>query len=371
MSNLHILPLALAACLFLPATGKAEATFAPPAQTLAVQEVTLSAESFNPAQGERIELGYTLTADAQVTVHVYDPEFDLIAEPAQGATQAAGRQRVTWNGRDLDGRVVPDEAYFFTIEAVDPATGATAVYDPVTFSGGEPYDLADAQFDREAGTVGYRLPQPSRVLVRLGIRGSALLRALVDWQPRAVGQVTEYWNGKDIDGVIDLWPRKFATLITYVTLPETSVITYGNRDAEFQAYKAALPSGRSKKPVRPMANARRIAPQFGQRLAAIRSFRPQLTFQDTDGSGLPSFADRLVLDIDAKPMDRAGLVEQPFEVIGFIDTVFMAEEERGYLPMAFPLELQQLPPGEHVVTINIATFDGRIGIASTKFKIER
>jgi hypothetical protein len=41
-------------------------------------------------------------------------------------------------------------------------------FDPATFSGGEVTDLTTARFDREAGTIEYRLPSPARVLMRLG-----------------------------------------------------------------------------------------------------------------------------------------------------------------------------------------------------------
>jgi hypothetical protein len=156
----------------------------------------------------------------------------------------------------------PDEAYFFTIEARELKAEEAAVWDPVTFSGGEPYDLQGGQFDRVAGSLSYHLPQPPRVLVRLGIPGSVLLKTLVDWEPRVGGTVTEYWNGRDEDNLINLWERNFATLITYYTLPASSVITYGNRDYDYRFYKGSINMPRPAKPARAYTNARQISPHL-------------------------------------------------------------------------------------------------------------
>ena len=77
------------------------------------------------------------------------------------------------HGRDLDGRIVPNEAYFFTIEAEAPGL-APAIYDPVTFSGGDYGDITRGELSHEMGTFDYKLGQPSRVRLRVGIQGSAI-----------------------------------------------------------------------------------------------------------------------------------------------------------------------------------------------------
>jgi len=140
---------------------------------------------------ENVTLAYSLSNPATVTVRVFDADLELVRVVADQVRQSAGSQNATWDGRDLEGRTVPNGAYVFTVEARG-ASGGEAVYDPVTFSGGEPFDLGKAQVSRETGTLTYRLSQPSRVLVRIGVPGSSLLRTLVDWEPRVAGEITEY-----------------------------------------------------------------------------------------------------------------------------------------------------------------------------------
>ncbi len=184
-----------------------------------IGSVGLSRASFNPAIGGEVSLSYELPEADHVTVRVYDSDAGLVRTLIDGEARAAGPNAEVWDGLDLEGKPVPNEAYLFTVE-----TASSLIYDPTTLSGGIVGDLTDASFDRQAGTVTYRLPAAARVLIRLGIRNGPMLKTLVDWQPRVVGAITEYWDGKDEDDLVDLFEvSTFSTLITYVTLPATTV----------------------------------------------------------------------------------------------------------------------------------------------------
>jgi hypothetical protein len=219
---------------------------APSAQGLSVSNVAVGAQSFNPSSG------------ARVNVKVFDPDRRLVRTLVNAAPRRAGTRSETWDGRDVDGKVVPNEAYFFTIEATD-SSNSIIVYDPVTFSGGEFADVTQGQLDRDVGTLSYKLSQPSRVLLRAGMATGLLLKTIVDWAPRPAGTVTEYWNGKDDEALFDIPSMKGTTMVlTYMTLPENSVITFGNAALTYRSYSAAVGARRPRKEDRPMANARRI-----------------------------------------------------------------------------------------------------------------
>ena len=350
----------------------AQETKAEGAQGLSIFDVSVSTASFNPSRGERVELRYHLSRSALVTIKVFDPDLHITRVLTEKTQKDAGVQGEVWDGKDIDGKLVPNEAYFFTIEAED-ALGSQAVYDPITFSGGEPFDLGQAQFDRESGTLTYKLSQPSRVLIRIGIPGSALLKTLVDWEPRIGGEITEYWNGKDEDNVIDLWRQgNFTTMITYFTLPETSVITFGNTTYTYREYKANGSSARPKKVERPILNPRKLSPHFLTSRVNNRSFKVLLSFPEIEekpAQTVPMIKDQVLVRVDIHEKDREVLLQQQFEIILFVDTVYFAEEERGYVPFNFPWELKQLPEGEHILTVNIVTFNDQFGVGSRKVKV--
>jgi hypothetical protein len=247
------------------------------------------------------------------------------------------------------------------------------VYDPTTFSGGVVEDLTAAQFGTE-GTVVYKLPASARVLIRLGVHSGPMLKTLVDWKPRVAGTITEYWDGYDEDKLMKLREQKdFAALITYVTLSDATVITYGNDQETYRDYVLGRAQGRRQKPSRP----RRPDPEGQLRPVNLvppawaRAPHVLMTFPKHagDGGAIPEVKAIVDVHVDVDPADRDRLLREQFEIIFFVDHVFFAEAERGYLPFNWRWELHQIPAGEHVLTVNLSSFRGQVGVASRKVRV--
>jgi hypothetical protein len=374
LATLLLLSVGLLACVREPAevvmpgpTGAADSS-----QGLSIYNVTTSVASFNPVRGDKLEVRYNLSRDARVTLKAYDADRQLIQTLAANVPRKAGQNKESWDGKDLDGMFVPNEAYFFYVEAVDSA-GQKVVYDPITFSGGESADITQGNVNRETGTLSYKLSQPSRVLMRAGIPSSALLKTVVDWQPRVAGEITEYWNGKDEDNLIDvLQVPNYLLILTYMTLPDTSVITIGNEQYDYRTYKSKLKAPRPVKEEHALTNARKVSPHFFKSRITDRAFKLALTFPEPGtaaANDIPTVKDKLLLRVAAIDADKDVTLDQQFEIILFVDNTFYAEEERGHLPFNFPVELVSLPAGEHVITVNVITFGDQIGIGSRKINI--
>lgn len=353
----------------VPAALLAVLVLALPAAAAEVSQVRLGGASFNPGLEQEVSLSYRLSAADRAWVRVYDPDGGLVRTLVAGERQEAGEHRAAWDGRDDEGRVVPDEAYTFTVE-----TGSGDRYDPEATTGGEVGDLTDARFDRQGGTVTYRLPAASRVLMRLGVRNGPMYKTLVDWKPRVAGSVTEYWDGRDEDHLVVMWDRPgFSALITYVTLPDATVIAYGNDDESYRQYKLGRGAERPQKPDSEPAAGRaaRLRPEGLVPPAWARAPRVTLSFPRLEGAGeVPAVAGEVAVRVEVEPEDRERLMREQFEIIFYVDDVFFAEAERGYLPFNWRWELAQLPVGEHVLTVNVASFQGQVGVASRKVRIE-
>jgi hypothetical protein len=330
-----------------------------------IRNVALSSPSFNPSGFETLRLTYELLGADRVTVQIWDPDGGLVRTLVEKASRPAGRHQETWDGRDSQGRPVPDEAYTFTVETV-----SGAVYDPTTFSGGTVGDLTEARFDPQAGTMVYRLPAASRVLVRLGVHSGPMLKTLVDWKPRVAGSISEYWNGHDESGLIRMHQNPgFTTLITYVTLPDATVIAYGNSKESYREYKLDRGKERPMRPKRPrQAALGSLRPENLVPPAWARAPKVSLVFTKVQ-EAVPTIRGEIDVRVDVDAADRDLLQRDQFEIIFFVDNVFFAEAERGHLPFNWRWELGQLPPGEHVLTVNIASFKGQVGVASRKIRI--
>jgi hypothetical protein len=367
----------LAIALLAPWSGWAaessEVLLTPDQQGTVLGAVEASKRTFNPSLGQSTTLSYELKKDAAVTVQVYDPDQDLVVALADEQPQKSGKVDLVWDGKDETGKVVPNEAFFFTIEA-ETEDGRRKVYDPTVFSGGVEQDLTEASIDREAGTILYRLPEMSRVRIRLGIGNGPLLSTLVDWEPRPAGQVTEYWDGKDRDGLVDLagHPR-FKMIISYFDLPQNSVIAYGNKGATYLEYKKGV--RRTKKEERPWlgGDEKKRSRHFELPRAQDRSPELVMTFpqrRNPDEPGtIPELQGKTVVHVELDEASKRHFQDTKFEIVFFLDGEFYAEEEVGYSPYNWVWDTSQAKEGEYVLTVNLSGFQDQIGILSRKVKV--
>lgn len=363
-----------------PETMSPKTTPAPPETTasspapvedvpLAIHSVSLSAPFFNPTVGQTVALSYELTRPCQVTLTVFDADQSVVRKLAENGQRMKGRHEEVWDGKNPDGYIVPDEAYFFTIVAREEG-GTEAVYDPTTFSGGESGDITTADIDRENNTVNYALPKPARVRVRVGLRqGGPMLGTLADWVPRVSGSNTEFWHGKDQDRLVDLHDHEdFAMIITYVTLPETSVITVGNKSVDYRGYKLSVAGDRPRKPERQRVATAKSSPHYGQPRASDRAPRLQMTFpraEKDSSTGLPVLQDRPLVRVEVTDVeDLRYLNDRGFELLFFLDWQFHAEAEEGRSPYNWVWDVGKVPPGKHILTVNVISARDQVGVAS-------
>jgi hypothetical protein len=331
-----------------------------------IGQIRVSCGSFNPQAGQEVTIHYGLACKASVIARIYDPDFSLVRTLGLEGRQEPGQHGLAWDGRDADGCVVPDEAYFFTLTATDEH-GRTRTYDPTLYSGGEAKDLAFADIDRASGAITYRLPVAARVLIRLGIQDGPLLNTLVDWRPRVAGEITEPCNGRDRDDLFDLLGHpRFRMLVTYFTLPENSVITYGNRSLDYRRYKSSVKADRPIKE-RPERRGASVSPHY--LLARIVDYSPALKVAFSgaceQGPGeVPTLKGRGLVRVDIDEADRHFFVNQQYEITFFVDGEFCAEQEVGYTPLNWVWDLSGVKEGQHVLTVNLSGFKDQMAVLS-------
>jgi flagellar hook assembly protein FlgD len=176
-----------------------------------ISKVAINRKSFNPSKGEEVTISWHISRSSEALVQIFDPEKCFVKELMSADIGNPGIIHVTWDGRDLEGNIVPDEAYFFTIEANEYRGGLTH-YDPMTFSGGENFDFP-VEFDSNKEMITYNLPKDSRILIRAGITHGPLLKTMVNWAPRPAGVNQDPWDGKDSSGTIYASDQKGFTMM--------------------------------------------------------------------------------------------------------------------------------------------------------------
>ena len=349
---------------------------ADPAAGVRFSEVGISAPRFNPSAGERVSIHFALSQAAHVTLHLFDADFELVRTRLDGQALAAGPHTVAWDGRDGDGAIVPDEAYFFTIEARD-RQGRSAVYDPVTFSGGEMYFLDRADFDKEKGQIRYTLERSGRVSIRMGGHQGPLLRTFLDWEPRPAGAQVESWDGTDASGRIPVRDQPgFVATIQYFTLPDPAVITHGHRTQSYSQYKAGARGPRPAQAARARAvkTQRSLSPLFLRPRTAYRTPALQVTFPGVAASSGESpvpMEGTVMIRVDVPEEDKARLRDRGMEIYLFLDNRFLMEEGRAQLPYQVLFDFSRFPEGEQVLTVNLLTDDQRVATVSRRVHIRK
>lgn len=346
---------------------------------LAFDSVEVSSTLFNPSAGGNVVVTFLLTQDARVTATVCDADHYPVATVADGRACYTGVNKLSWNGRDDDGQVVPDEAYTVRLEAVDDI-GATAVYDATLTTGGEPIRFVTTTIDKENERVRFQLPSAARVQIRCGIHGGPLLVTLLDWVPRPAGEHEIAWDGYDQSHATRVWDdAKFRLTATAYKLPENCIITTGNNTGYMEywnrvasKYKMTASQLRLTTEAGLWANAQAKA----ARVRALNEDRARLGSAFLSGkfmNQMPEFSLEVgqisektaSISITVSSSYKQLLDEQRFEYVMFVDGVLEGEQETGYSPYSWVLNADELSAGKHLVTVNIATLNGQVGAAST------
>ncbi|MFH1146221.1 MAG: hypothetical protein V1736_00755 [Pseudomonadota bacterium] len=346
----------------VPPAPKAKST------TLRISDVTVDKRTFNPSMGEKVAISFRLSSPGKAIVRILDPDMGIIADLWPNEREDF-EQTVVWDGKDLNGRVVPDEAYFFTIDAVD-YQNRVARYDPAAISGGEIIIPEDLAFDMDQGFVTYRLAKDARVKIRAGIPNGPLLKTIVNCSPRLSGANNEAWDGKDDPGVLNAGIESSLKLMAEaVTLPDNSIIARGNSEYSYFEYSTLTPNRAGlKKP--PLQDGNAFALQMGICTSGMEPlFRLELPDSDNP-KGLPMVKGKVPLRICLDDKVKKYAAEQRYEIVLFVDYVFVTEREEGYSPFTLVWDSGEVGNGEHVLTINVATLNGRIWSASAKVFVQ-
>lgn len=339
-----------------------------------ISEVKIDRKEFNPTNREAVTISYRISKPTKAIIKIFDPDMCLVRDLIAESTGDLSINEVVWDGKDLEGNVVPDEAYFFTVEAMD-YQGNFTFYDPTTISGGEPFIL-EVNFDREKNKVFYQLVKDARVKIMAGISsGGPLLKNILNWSPLLSGDNDEIWDGKDEAGAIDAVSQNgYLLTAEAISLPENSIITHGNTDYDYFIYKYDIAMERPKKVERPLfqsTTAYPIQPNVPVKMGVEPKFRMELPENiKKSENGLPIVGGKTPIKIYLDEKIKRYVTEQRYEIIFFVDFKFVTESEEGYSPFTLIWDTRNIPNGEHIITVNVATLTGQVSSASMKVMVE-
>lgn len=331
---------------------------------------------FSPAHGQTFTIPVILDQPAGVEINLLTSDGDLVRVLKSDSILPAGTHPLVWDGKDEAGRVVPDEAYIPLIKVKTP--DGESVLDPRPHSGGEVIEDLKVEITPERD-IAYTLPASARVLVRVGIKGGPMLRSLATWQPHSPGKNIQRWDGRDASAVMDLRMEKDLTiLVTAFRLPENVIITSGNNALSYRDYRT------QNNWANPQLSPDQMALNRGDTRLSRHYYTPRALDADPritlslpadlirNDAGLPviSLGKSIPVIAAITDSDRWLMNESLYEVAFFVDNRFVSEEEQGYLPLTWLWTPNDLSPGQHLLTVNVSGFSGKVGVASLLFIVQ-
>ena len=325
---------------------------------------------FSPILKQHFQIPFTLKKEAKVTVEIYTPDNTLI-RTLQSRSLKEGEQSVVWDGKDSHGTIVPNEAY--NIVLIAQSSDQKEVIDP-RMSGGEIIKNLQTKLTKQ-GSIVYHLSAPSRVLVRAGIENGPMLRVISNWIPKNSGKVLQRWNMRDVDNMVDISHLKFSVSVTAFALPKYTIITTNNKKLNYFEYFTqngfTCPTIDQEEQLL-IRDDKGISKHFYSCRIQDRDPRVNLEIPNAPKKEVPILQNgkQTLIKVTMHPEDEAIFEKAKYEVSFFIDFKFSSEEELGYMPISWNFNPNALKKGEHVLSVNISTFQGQVGVRSLKFLVE-
>jgi len=331
-------------------------------------------ETLIPGEGRVFDVRFTLSEPARVFLEIYDDRDLLVAEVDSGGLLESGDQSLSWDGRDLRGRIVPPNAYQYILAGSDQAGLERNRHLPPEDSVRSRTKWIDVAWDATSGELTYRLDVPSRVRIRVGLsRNGPLLKTLHDWVPRTRGGHSDRWDGFDASRAMNFsnHPNLKFTARAF-GLPRNTLIVEGS--ARSDQYITDLPE-----PVRRLDRgdsnsfrmfdyARQSGSQRGDIEVALEIGLPK---DEDSESERRRVAGAVPVRVTTSSKDAERLLNERFEAVYFVDGRMVFETEVGFLPITWRWDTSSAVPGEHLLTVNLRGFDGHFGLASKIVNVVR
>lgn len=354
--------LTMEGCATMPTSILAQSGTIVPAGALAIERVQVEPKTLDINSRAALTIRFDLTGPAHILVDLVDEDGRVVRQLKVGS-RAAGSHTVRWDGRNSQGQPVSSGVYRYVIRA-QQAHETAVVHDPSSETGGEELEMRDFTFDATNNTMRWVMPKAGFARLRIGLEGFPHLRTLLDWVPLEGGAQEIAWDGLDGSGLITLKDHPHLSLkLKAFAMPDNTVIIRGQPSAGAPHIAPDYP---------PLAKGPTAAFHARHPRQKCHEVRLRLEFPEVtvrDAHGWPVLVGVVPIRVTIDESDASRLVNERFELALFEDLTVIAEEEKGTTPYTYLLETSKLPPGPHLLTVNILSGGDHYGVATQQVLI--
>ncbi len=359
---LMVLAAGMILCLTAPAlsAGKKAAPL--------ITRVRCTPKTIDIQKNETAQIAFTLTGKAKVWLEIKDEEQQVVYSEKPHKTYRSGNHMFKWHGGKNPGEPVLPGVYTYVLHARE-RKGKQETFDPWAETWGLPIHVRSIDYDKKKEILSYTMPRAGRTRIRIGLKDGPLLKTLIDWEPQEGGVQEIYWDGIDKDGLVQLKenPDTFIMIHAY-SLADNSIIVKDKRQKPVHNKEGPL-IRRSIPTITPSGERRYFHavhnPWVCREPEAIIRL-PEASKKENHWV-VPS--GQVPIVIDAPPESRRMLTESRFEVVIFVDAVFIMEDEEGYFPYTYMWDTSSLNPGDHLLTVNLVSYEDHIAVKTLQVTV--
>lgn len=329
----------------------------------------LSSKILDPQKNEKVFLVVQPSLKSKATVAIYNYLGEKVKTIFSGELKRKSNLKIIWDGLDENGKSVNPGVYYYTVTLL--SSKVSSVYNPYSQTQGHLITVTEGGYDEKTNEVFFKLPQAAMVRLRINLaEGGPILATPLDWMPLPAGDYRFPWDGKDASGVIDIkaHPKRNIMIFAY-SLADNSIILAGKTKLPDGQFAILNETDMAKKEfplnLSPDRYLRARKDPRLNRVSKIDIVFPQAKMKD----GLPILTDQSPVRVSIDPKDQWVADLSRYELMFYLDTVILFEDESGFTPFTYNFNTKDLTEGEHVLTVNLLTYDDQYATISKKVLI--
>jgi len=321
----------------------------------AIRRVAVEPKTIDVRLSQEVTIQYELTHPANVVIDIVD-EDGVVVRRLREDRQEAGPHQMRWDGRDTNEARVASGVYRYSIRAdsLVSSNRQSVTYDPSTDTGGEELSPRDFVWDAAANRFRWIMPKAARARLRVGLNEFPHLRTLLDWEPLEGGAQELAWDGLDASGLIRVeeHPERSVKLVAFALAPNTIIV------------RGELPDP----PTNPLTRRQRRqgfshADHPRATCHEVR-FRVEFPGATADAEGRPQLSGVVSVRVWLDEREAVHLVNERFDIMLFVDLTIIVEEGEGSNPYTYLWDTTHIPPGPHLLTVNVLGYADHFGVVT-------
>lgn len=328
---------------------------------LIIDNVYLDKKVLNLNKDKEVKINFRLSQDADVELMIYDELNQNVFFNKKAFKK--GKAYMIWNGLDNYGKKVFNGAYTYILKALNEQNRFT--FNPASRTAGRDLELKTYFIDSRKNRIEYVLSKAAWVRLRVGLKDGPLFDTLLDWTPEPGGRNLLSWDGWTKDRAIDIAKHPDRSLsIQAISLPSNCIIVKGGNEKDRYKNLLLIEQGKINFIYPVPLRSEIFVPEPSVNIEFPEDIK-------TSEQGEIIVSDKLKIRVKLNPEDEEKLTNARFEIMFYVDNIFVYEDEQAYTPYNYEWDLSGVSEGVHILNINILGYNKTVGSRNIMINVKR